>query len=178
MNADLEAKLQGLVDKQEITDLMHHLCHLIDTFQLDRMVNEVYAADGSDDHGGGPVRGRDAIRAWYEDSTKNIAAIAHNIANLVVDVEGDTATARSNVIAWAWTMANADEGPMRNVDYALSVVYHDRLTRYPQGWRIDERVLVANTSKTGTAHVVALGELPGTQTGIQSLSERRPPGSR
>jgi SnoaL-like domain len=173
---NLEERVQELADKQAISDLINHLCHLIDTFQLERMVEDVYAEDGSDDHGGGPVVGRAAIRAWYEDSTKNIAAIAHNIANLVVDVEGDTATARSNVIAWAWTMANADRGPMRNADYALSVVYHDKLTRYPEGWRIDERVLVANSSKTGIAHVVALGELPGTQRGIHSLSEREPPG--
>jgi hypothetical protein len=173
---NLEQRVQELADKQEIADLINHLCHLIDTFQLERMVNEVYAEDGSDDHGGGPVKGRDAVRAWYEDSTKNIAAVAHNISNLVVDVDGDKATARSNVIAWAWTMANAQKGPMRNADYALSVVYHDRLTRYPEGWRIDERLLVSNNSKTGTAHVVALGELPGTQKGIQSLSKREPPG--
>ncbi len=64
---------------------------------------------------------------------------------------------------------------MRNADYALSVVYHDKLSRYPEGWRIDERLLVANASKTGAAHVVALGALPATQKGIQSLSRRQPP---
>lgn len=172
---DAERRLRELLDKQEVAELIHHLCHLIDTFQLERLVEEVYAPDGSDDHGGGPVTGREAIRAWYEDSTRNAASLAHNVANLVVSVDGDSATARSNVIAWVWTMEKAQDGPLRNADYAVSVVYHDRLSRYREGWRIDERVLVANASRSGTACVLALGELPRTQRGIHALSERDPP---
>jgi hypothetical protein len=60
----IEERVQALEDRRAITDLNHHLCHLIDSFQLQRMVDEVFAEDGSDDHGGGPVVARVAIRAW------------------------------------------------------------------------------------------------------------------
>ncbi len=173
----LEDDLRLLMDKQAIAELNYRLCHLIDSFQLDRMVNEIYAPDGSDDHGGGPVVGRDAIRAWYEDSTANVAAIAHNIANVIVEVDGDHAVMRSNVISWTWTVANTDAGPMRPADYALSVTYEDTLTRYPEGWRINSRVLISNVSKTGQAMVLAIGELPATQKGIQALAKKAPPAS-
>jgi hypothetical protein len=148
------------------------MCYLIDSFQIQRLVDEVYAPDGSDDHGGGPVVGRDAIRDWYLDSTHNVASIAHNIANVVVELDGDHATMHSNVISWTWTVSNADLGPMRPADYALSVSYRDRLTRYPEGWRIDARVLESNVSKSGEAHIVALGEIPATQTGVLKLSKK------
>jgi hypothetical protein len=175
MAGSTEKRLRALADKQEIAELLYNLCHLIDTFQPERLANEIYSAEGSDDHGGGPVRGREAIRAWYEDATRNVAAAAHNVTNLVIDLDGDRATARCNVIAWIWTMENADRGPTRNADYALSVVYRDELSRYPEGWRLDSRLLVSNASKAGTSHVMALGTLPDTQRGIHALSEREPP---
>ncbi len=168
-------QIEQLFAKKEIEELLHRLCYLIDTFQIPRVGPEIYAAEGSDDHGGGPVKGREAIVTWYEDSTANIAAIAHNVSNLIVDVNGDSATARSNVIAWAWTLSGAPENVTGNADYVLSLAYEDKLTRYAEGWRIDERVLVANASKTGAAYLVAQGKLASTQKGIKSLSERPPP---
>lgn len=171
----LEDDVRWLKDRQEIVDLLHHMCYLIDTFQIDRLVDEVYAPDGSDDHGGGPVVGREALHAWYTDSTRNVAAIAHNLSNVVVELDGDEARVRSNVVTWTWVMSNNHLGPMRPADYGLSVSYEDKLTRYPAGWRVDARVLVSNVSKSGAAHVVAFGELPGTQKGIQALAKKAPP---
>jgi hypothetical protein len=167
-----DPRLQELIEERAIADLLIRMCHLIDSFQLERLVDEVYAPDGSDDHGGGPVRGRAAIRAWYEDSTRNVAAAAHNLSNLRIAIDGERAVAHSNVVALIWTIANADGGPMREADYALSVRYVDRLSKRPEGWRVDARELLPNPSKTGQAYVLAAGELPATQRGIRSLSER------
>ncbi len=168
----VEAQLQELIDRQAITNVLYAYCSLVDSFQLDRLVNEVYAEDGSDDHGGGPVVGRAALRAWFEDSTANVVAIAHNLCNIMIEVDGDHATARSSVISWTWTRPNAAAGPLRNADYALSLMYVDELTRYPEGWRIDCRVLIPNASPTGQTSVVALGSLPETQKGIHALARR------
>jgi len=167
--------LRWLVERQKIVDLLHTWCHLVDSFQLERLVEEAYAVDGIDDHGEGPVQGRDAIREWYEDSTRNVAAVAHNITNVIVEVDGDHATMRSNVITLTWTMANTHLGQQRAIDYGLSLAYHDELTLYPEGWRFDKKVLVSNTSRDGDPHVVAFGELPKTQKGIQALSRKAPP---
>ena len=82
---------------------------------------------------------------------------------------------RSNVITHTWTMANSHLGHMRPADYSLSLSYRDELTRYPEGWRIDARVLVSHPSKDGGSHVVAAGELPATQKGIQALARKPAP---
>jgi hypothetical protein len=171
-----EETVRQLADKQAIVELNHRLCHLIDSFQLDRMVEEVFAVDACDDHGEGPVRGRDAIRAWYEGSTANVASVSHNICNAIVELDGDRASMRSNVIVWSWMLSSADRGPLRAADYGLSLNYLDELTRYEEGWRIDSRVLVSHVSKAGTASVVTVGELPQTQKGIHALARREPPG--
>ena len=171
----LETDLQALIDRQAIVDLQHRLCHLIDTFQLRRIVDEIYAPNGSDDHGQGPVVGREAILAWYEDSTRNVAAIAHNVCNVMVELRGDKATMTSNVISWTWVMDRADGDIMHTADYALSIRYIDELTKYPEGWLIDSRLLVSNVSKTGYATIVALGTLPASQKGVQGLARKPPP---
>ncbi len=171
----LEDDVRWLVERQKIVDLLHTWCQLVDSFQLERLVEETYAVGGIDDHGEGPVRGRDAIREWYEDSIRNVAAVSHNITNVLVEIDGDRARMRSNVITLTWTMANAGNGPQRPIDYSLSLAYHDELTRYPEGWRFDKKVLVSNTSKDGDAHVLAFGALPETQKGIQALTRKQPP---
>jgi hypothetical protein len=170
-----EETVRELADKQAIVELNHRLCHLIDSFQLERMVEEAFAVDAIDDHGEGPVSGREAIRAWYEGSTANLASVSHNICNAIVELDGDRARMRSNVIVFSWTLGNAERGPLRPADYALSLNYLDELTRYPEGWRIDSRCLTSHVSKAGTASVIVLGELPQTQTGIHALAQREPP---
>jgi len=171
----LEDVVKGLADKQAIVELNHRLCYLIDSFQLGRMVEEVFAENARDDHGEGPVVGRQAIQAWYEGSTAHVAAVSHNICNALVELDGDRASMRSNVIVWTWMLTTADRGPLRGADYGLSLTYLDELARYPDGWRIDSRLLVSNVTKAASASIITVGALPATQTGIYALSRRQPP---
>lgn len=171
----LESDVRRLLDHQEIVTVQHRLCALIDAFDLERMVEEIFAPEGWDDHGTGPVVGRPALLEWYRQSTRNLAAVSHNVTNLVVDLDGDRAVVHSNVISWTWTLEKADGDPLHTADYALSVRYRDHMSRHPEGWRIDSRELLANTSKTGYAMVLAVGELPSSQTGVRGLSQRTPP---
>jgi hypothetical protein len=159
--------LRLILDRQAILDVLHAYCRLADIQDHGRLVEEVFAVDGSDDHGGGPVHGREAIRAWFDDAVKNVAACFHNVSNVVIEIDGDRATMRSNVISWTWTRASSHLGPTRPADYALAVSYVDELSRYPEGWRIDKRVLVSNGES-----VLAIGELPATQRGVQALARR------
>ncbi len=159
--------LRVILDRQAVLDVLHAYCRLADVQDHGRLVQEVFASDGSDDHGGGAVQGRAAIRAWFDDAVKNVAACFHNVSNVVIQIDGDHATMRSNVISWTWTRANAHLGPVRPADYALAVSYVDELSRYPEGWRIDRRKLVSN----GTS-VLAVGELPTSQRGVQALARR------
>lgn len=163
----LEADVRGLVDRQAILDVLHRYCYLVDIQDLDRMVEEVFASDGADDHGEGPVVGRAAIRDWFADNTANIAGNAHNISNVVIELDGDRATMRSTVTSWTWTRERSDSSPLRPADYVLVLNYVDELSRYPEGWRIDRRVLVSNGES-----VVGVGSLPETQRGIHALAKK------
>lgn len=168
----LEEDVRYLIDRQAVVDVLHRYCQLVDAQDHEAMVREVFAPDGSDDHGEGPVRGREAIAAWFKEATANIAANAHNVSNVVVELDGDTARMQSRVTSWTWTLDNADGGPLRPADYVVSVSYHDELTRYAEGWRIDRRVLVPHGSKPGHQQVLGLGVLPPTQKGIHALAVR------
>ena len=65
----LEDDVRYLIDRQAIVDVLHTYCHLVDTRQIDRMVEEVFAPDGSDDHGQGPVAGA-SIAAWFHEAMR------------------------------------------------------------------------------------------------------------
>lgn len=170
----LEEDVRYLIDRQAVVDVLHRYCHLVDEQDHDRMVEEVFAPDGSDDHGQGPVKGREAIAEWFREATANIAANAHNVSNVEVEIDGDHARMRSRVTSWTWTMETLDGGTQRPADYVVSVSYLDELTRYPEGWRIDRRVLQPHGWATGHPVVLGLGVLPQTQLGIQALSRRDP----
>lgn len=168
IRVNIEESIRRLVDRQAILDVLYAYCDLVDRQELDEMVDRVFAENGSDDHGEGPVVGRTAIRDWFADAVSNIAANAHNVTNVMIEIEGDRATMRSTVTSWTWTRAGASPDPLRPCDYVLVLQYHDRLSRHPEGWRIDERVLVSN----GVSPVGA-GRLPETQKGIQALARKR-----
>jgi hypothetical protein len=170
----LEDDVRYLIDRQAVVDVLHTYCHLVDTQQIDRMVEEVFAPDGSDDHGQGPVSGRENIAAWFHEAVTNIAANAHNVSNVTVEIDGDSARMRSRVTSWTWTMATLDDGPLRPADYVVSVSYVDELSRHPEGWRIDRRVLEPHGTAMGHANVLGFGRLPDTQAGISALSRRSP----
>ncbi len=168
----LEDDVRYLIDRQAVVDVLHTYCHLVDAQDHDAMVEQVFAPDGSDDHGEGPVQGREAIAEWFREATANIASNAHNVSNVMVEIDGDKARMTSRVTSWTWTMESLAGGTQRPADYVVSVSYHDELTRYPEGWRIDRRVLVPHGSQTGHPTVLGLGVLPQTQAGIQALSRR------
>lgn len=159
--------VQQLLDRRSIEDVLILYSHCVDAQQVDRLVDEVYAPDGVDDHGQGDVVGREALRAWFEEVLGHLAASAHNITNLSIEIEGDRATARSNLTAWVWTKAKRDGNPLRPADYVILLAYVDTLRRYPTGWRIQRRELQPNGES-----IIALGELPRTQKGAHALADR------
>jgi hypothetical protein len=162
----IEDDVRELVERQAIVDVIQKYCYYVDLQDFDTMVQEVFAADGTDHHGERVVEGRQAIRDWFvEEGTANLAATAHAITNVIVERDGEHARMRSLVTSWAWTHESADAGGLRPADYALSVGYDDQLTKYPEGWRVDRRVVTRNGES-----IVAVGVVPQTQTHCHVLS--------
>jgi hypothetical protein len=162
----IEDDVHELIERQAIVDVIQKYCYYVDQQDFDAMVEEVFAADGTDNHGERVVHGRQAIRDWFvEEGTSNLAATAHAITNVIVERDGDHARMRSLVTSWAWTRESTDAGGLRPADYALSVGYDDQLTKYPEGWRIDRRVVTSNGES-----IVAVGVVPQTQSHAHVLA--------
>jgi hypothetical protein len=146
---------QDLRDRAEIEDLLHHYCWLVDAREPDRLLDEFYSADAVDDHGAVKLSGRDEIGHFMRTLMEWSEGHAHVLSNVVVELDGDEATARSYVTAWHWFATTADQGDHRPADYTCVGQYHDHLRREPQGWRVIDRRFA-----TTAPGYVALGAFP------------------
>jgi hypothetical protein len=123
------ADLQAIVDRQAIADLISGLGLWLDEKRFDEARSSVdLVAD-------------QARRNHDVDSTQ------HVITNIVVDLEGDQATASANLIATF--VEDADEAP-----YSLGARYGFRAVRGPEGWRLS-RVHVTPAWSRGRRPVVS-----------------------
>lgn len=162
----LDEDVHELVERRAIEDVILKYCHYVDLQDFDTMVEEVFSSDGTDHHGQRTVQGRQAISDWFKhEGTANLAATAHAITNVMIERDGEKAKMLSLVTSWAWTRENEGRGNMRPADYAMSVRYDDELSKRPEGWRIDRRVVTSNG-----VSIVATGEIPRTQTHAFTLS--------
>lgn len=144
--------LDELSDVRAIKDILHLFCELLDTNQPQRIGNEIFTADGIDDHGSGIIVGRDSLNAYFMQVRESVRGSMHNLSNIIIEIDGDTASARSNVLAWMWYGLRS---PVEPADCVLMGSYVDQLRRESDGWRIsDRRVRPIGIS------MVAAGTLP------------------
>jgi hypothetical protein len=127
-------------DSEAIRDVLHAYCRMLDTRELDGMLDQVYAADAVDDRRrGSPRRGLEEIRAYFEQSFPLLEATAHLLTNIEVHVDGDRARSYSRVLACHWFAANELMGKARPSECVLVGSYTDQLHRFSEGWRIVHR---------------------------------------
>ncbi len=92
-------------------------------------VAALYAPDGRMSRPTAPdtfTEGREAILAAFK--ARPPRKSRHVVANVLVDISGDTATATSQILLFN----AAEQAPMVGT-------YADKLVRTPQGWRFTER---------------------------------------
>jgi SnoaL-like protein len=134
---DQAAALQALLDKQEITELLTRYLRSVDRGDLDAL-RSCYLAGATEDHGGlflGPAQ--DYVDSITRDLTHPRARTSHNMTNLLIELEGDAATAESYCITFARIKASGE--------YYHSFVgarMIDRLERRDGRWGIAHRQLV------------------------------------
>jgi hypothetical protein len=166
--SELEDDVRELVERQAIVDVINDYCHYVDLKDFDTMVEKVWAPDGSDAHGERLVKGREAIRDWYErEGTSNLSSNVHAISNVMVQRDGERATMISLVLSWAWTKETDGAGPLRPADYATASRYNDELSKYPEGWRIDRRFVTPAAES-----VIAIGAVPESQRHLRARAAK------
>jgi uncharacterized protein (TIGR02246 family) len=120
-------------DKDEIRELLARYCFALDADQFEEMA-ALFTPDGVWETAFGTGTGRAGIVAQARSiATGPRPRRVHLTTNIVIDLDGDTATARSN-----WTVIeNTSDGPAIGSGGA----YADRLVRFDGVWFFKRRTI-------------------------------------
>ena len=134
--ADLDPRVQELLDKQEIHDLLMRYCRGVDRGDRD-LIAGVYYPDAVDDHGDFVVDGEHVADLFVRLVNRSPKGGMHFIGNQLIEVEGDTAFAESYFLA----IKDIDRDGRAHTRVRAGR-YVDRLERRDGRWAIAERVVV------------------------------------
>ena len=121
---------QGCLDRQAISDLLTRYTYHGDRGRIDALAG-CFAADGILEFPGGRGTGPEGVKAVLTRGKRNpaISFVRHHITNPLIEMTGDTATARS------YFAVTSNNGP----DH--SGTYTDNLVRTDKGWRFAKRLV-------------------------------------
>ena len=128
--------LQEISDRLEIQELLVRYSHAVDTRDWDAF-EQVFTEDAVIDYTemGGPRGGVKETRAFLESAMPMFSSFQHMIANTVLELDGDTARARTI----CHNPMVLDRGEGQTHVFFCGLWYRDVLVRTPQGWRIKDR---------------------------------------
>ena len=153
-------QLQLLLDRAEITDVVHRYATGLDTHDWP-LLRSIFTDEIDVDMSSIGMRpGRVNADAWVESARVLFAgfdATQHLSANHVHDIRGDEATCTSYMRAEHFVLNNEGENY-----YTMGGYYVDELIRTPGGWKI--RGLTLNvTWNRGNRHVLRLATQRGRE---------------
>jgi hypothetical protein len=119
-----------LVDRDEIVRLVYRLGVCLDEGRFDDM-RTLFVDDAVASTPGGVADGVDALIAQASRNHSPDFGIQHLIGNVLVDLQGDRATVRANLVV---TFARPDAEP--DVPSTLGEVYRFAARRSLAGWRL------------------------------------------
>ena len=128
--------LQEISDRLEIQDLLVRYSHAVDSRDWDAF-ERVFTEDAVIDYTemGGPRGGVKETRAFLESAMPMFSSFQHMIANTVLELDGDTARARTI----CHNPMVLDRGEGQTHVFFCGLWYRDVLVRTPHGWRIKDR---------------------------------------
>jgi hypothetical protein len=129
--------LEEISDRIEINDLLIRYTVAIDKKDY-RLLDTCFTPDARLDYtsAGGVAGDYPKVRAWLEKALAPFPMTIHYVTNSVVELNGDTAIARTAVLN-PMGFQNED-GSMHN--FTVGAYYNDQLVRTGDGWRIRERI--------------------------------------
>jgi hypothetical protein len=150
MMAGSEAVLRSLCDRQDIVDLIARYALGQDSHQGDdknvlEQWDDIFAPDAITDYSsaGAPACPYRDLARWMrgdDGSPGRMSSFSnwqHMLSLPVINLNGDTATARTDFLA----THRAGTGEVPPYHFNASGAFHDNLVRTPQGWRISNRRL-------------------------------------
>ncbi|GAB2556095.1 nuclear transport factor 2 family protein [Nocardia heshunensis] len=127
-------RIQDLADKFEITELVNRLGRALDEGDWDELA-DLYTPDATAQTPGGLAVGRAAMVAQASRNHSPDKRVQHVISGILVDLDGDTAKVRANLlVTFAWGDAE-DPGLGARPRLTLGEVYRFTAVRTPEGWQ-------------------------------------------
>ena len=120
-------------EREQIVELFHLYCQCMDEGRFDEL-STLFAADGVWCAPYRTATGPADIAAWLKQSVPATPKRMHYVMNSIVDLAGETATAKSNYLV----MVEGPDGPVPSV----CGTYSDRLVKTSAGWKFQRRELI------------------------------------
>jgi len=140
MNTD--SRIQGLLDREAIRDVIHLYCRGIDRLDRD-LVRRCYHSDGYEEHGSFEG-GIDAYLDWVWEMLAKYERTQHLVCNILIEIKDDRAVAESCALA---THFGLDGKPQNNLITGFR--YLDRFERRSGEWKILRRIALPDWSRIG-----------------------------
>ena len=163
--------MDEIEDRFAIQDLLYLYAFLADTDQFHRITDEIFADDAVLDWGVREVRGRDALRAWFDAPRPGLRGTSHNISNVLVRIDGDRASALSKMVAWHWFDEGSEATALQPANAVIVGGYEDELRRAAVGWRITHR----SAHQFGPGGIGTAGPVPSMIVPLVEATKGRRP---
>ncbi len=132
------SSVEYLLDRLAIQDTLVRFSTAVDSKQLD-LLDRVFTPDATLDYA--PIWGPgnfDEFMQWAKSTLDKFAACQHLLSNFVVEIDGDTASTRTEL----HNPIFVGEGESRQLINAHGH-YLDQLVRTADGWRISHRKMIS-----------------------------------
>ncbi|MEZ5501160.1 MAG: nuclear transport factor 2 family protein [Halioglobus sp.] len=163
----MDARLQALIDKQEIMDLLHSYCNAADRHDHDKM-RQLYHDDAIDDHGAF----FHGLAMEFIDTLPTIQApmliLHHNVTTVNIALDGDYA--EGEVYVLAFHQVQTDDQP---VDLLIGGRYFDKYEKRKGVWKFSYRAVVADWATFNNPSTVCLDHpmITGSRIGKPGLQD-------
>ena len=131
----MDARLQTILDKFEIQELLTAYAHAIDERDIDAL-DDMFTPDAEIDYSAtGGIKGSlSEIKPFLQTSLPMFKASQHYVTNPKITLNGDTATSKCLLFN---PMVMDRDGASHTL--FIGAWYHDELVRTDTGWRITKR---------------------------------------
>lgn len=131
-----EAAIQGLLDKQAITEVLMRYSRAVDRGD-EALLRACYHVDAVEDHGGSFLGPASDYIAAILPALHSDRLMTHTVTNVLVELEGPT-RARSECYYLSFARYPAAEPPFETLTLARAI---DRMEKRDGVWRIARRTL-------------------------------------
>lgn len=171
MDTDLETLVRELADKQAITECIYRYCRGLDRLDWPTL-QTVYHPDAIEDRGEGLFVGpaEDLARAALKSLTEMYTASQHLIGNILIDLDGDAASAESYFQAYHRYVERPGSPPSEMI---MAGRYIDRFERRNGEWRIARRKMALDWTRTQPVLDSWLQKNPRVHRGIREVADSR-----